>query len=144
MPKALTVRQPFATRIVRGEKRVENRTRFTHIRGRILIHSGQKIHELYHDWMDPEDSRFPMSAIVGTAQLVDSHNAEVCPDREWCLSRGGFALGADLPLFHWVFEDAREFVTPIPRIKGKLGFWDPEPSALYLAEIADVVERQQS
>jgi hypothetical protein len=146
MPKALTVRQPFATRIVRGEKTVENRTRNTHLRGSILIHAGQAIHERFAYKALPEIERMPRSAIIGRAQLVDCHRAS--------LRVGGCCqvdTGAEWPadgdtesrVFHWMLEDAVEFVTPIPRIKGALGFWDPEPSALYLAEIADVVERQQ-
>jgi hypothetical protein len=37
--KALSVRQPHAEAIIRGVKKIEYRTRKTHIRGRILIYA---------------------------------------------------------------------------------------------------------
>ena len=44
---ALTIRQPYADRIVRGVKTIENRSRFTHVRGLVLIHAGGLIHDRY-------------------------------------------------------------------------------------------------
>ena len=84
--KALTICQPYAELIVRGEKRVENRTWPTNHRGHIYIHAGKS-----RDWIDhgqddngheiddrysiPID-RMAFGAIVAIARLVDCVNIE--------------------------------------------------------------------
>ena len=44
--KAITISQPWAHLIVRGEKRVENRTWPTEHRGPLAIHAGKSLAEL--------------------------------------------------------------------------------------------------
>ena len=50
--KALSVRQPWAWLIVNGWKPIENRSRRTNVRGRILIHASLKF-----DHIGPRHSR---------------------------------------------------------------------------------------
>lgn len=38
---ALTIRQPWADQVIRGEKKIENRTRRLHYRGPLLIHAAK-------------------------------------------------------------------------------------------------------
>jgi hypothetical protein len=78
--KALTVCQPFAELICRGEKRVENRRHhyFKDYRGPLLIHAG-----LSREWLDLDESgardeaydiplgRMSFGAIVGRAIMAD-------------------------------------------------------------------------
>lgn len=68
--RALTICQPYATLIIRGDKRVENRTWPTSHRGPMYIHAGKS-----KAWLDEGDlQRFPnmpFGAVVGIAQLVD-------------------------------------------------------------------------
>lgn len=136
--KALTVRQPFAWRIVHGTKTIENRTRPIQTRGRILIHAGAQPHELYRG--RPMD-HLPMSALVGAVQIVGSHNAETCAGR--CLDAGGMYPGggvypADAVVHHWELAGAVAFDDSdvVPNVRGALGLWDPDPSSAYLARVA--------
>lgn len=77
--KALTICQPYAHLIVRGEKRVENREWYTRYRGPLLIHAGKS-----RDWMsDHDEQEFnamgdPMSfgALIGISSIVDCLNIE--------------------------------------------------------------------
>jgi hypothetical protein len=48
--KALTICQPYAHLIVRGEKRVENRTWPTRYTGPLAIHAGKS-----RQWLSPGD-----------------------------------------------------------------------------------------
>jgi hypothetical protein len=72
--KALTICQPYAHIIVRGEKSVENREWPTTYRGPLLIHAGKS-----REWLDEGDVEYyrdigdPMvfGAVVGVAQLID-------------------------------------------------------------------------
>ena len=71
--KALTICQPYATLIVRGEKLVENREWPTRYRGRLLIHAGKS-----RQWLDDEDEAefaelgdpLVFGAVVGEARLA--------------------------------------------------------------------------
>lgn len=146
---ALTIRQPYADRIVRGVKAIENRSRFTHVRGLVLIHAGGMIHDRYtrHDH-DPLTGRIigtlPRKAVVGVAQLIGCHNATACPDRLHCLTVGGeFPTDESPKVFHWELADVVRFETEIPRVNGALGFWHPDARVVDLGStaIAEAVAR---
>jgi len=78
--KALSVHQPYAHLIVRGDKDVENRSWATSYRGPLLIHAGLKVERddaayyarearrLGLDW--PPDP-LPTGGIVGIVTLAD-------------------------------------------------------------------------
>lgn len=66
--KALTILQPFATLITRGEKRVENRTWETRYRGKLLIHAG-KSREMLQRGADPSLHIF--GSVLAVARVVD-------------------------------------------------------------------------
>jgi len=146
---ALTIRQPYADRIARGMKTIENRSRFTHVRGLVLIHAGGLIHDRYerHD-LDALTGRIvgtlPRKVIVGAAQLIGCHNAEACPDQRECINAGGERPSTDSPrVYHWELADVVRFETEIPRVNGALGFWAPDDRVIDLATtaIAEAVAR---
>lgn len=129
--KALTVRQPYAQAIVRGTKTIENRTRNTNYRGRVLVHAGAVMHDHFRD-ADP--NQFPLGAVVGEVEIVDSHEASSCGTG--CIAGGGFMVGID-PAdagrvwgWHWVLLGAVEYRNPIVEVRGALGFWQPTESVL--------------
>ncbi len=124
--KALTICQPYAHLIVRGEKRVENREWYMRHRGLLLIHAGKS-----RAWLDDHDipafqaAGDPMAfgAIVGIANVIDCihiddvERADIMreypwlPDHEhtngtWCI----------------VLHNVRRFNVPIP-CKGAQGLW---------------------
>ena len=124
--KALTICQPYAHLIVRGEKLVENREWPTGYRGALVIHAGKS-----REWLDPEDvSDFAaegdplvFGAVVGVAQLVDvlhidsiqrgDHDARYPWLREHDHTNGTWC---------WVLADVRR-IEPIPW-NGAQGLWD--------------------
>lgn len=146
---ALTIRQPFADRVVRGIKTVENRSRSTQVRGQFLVHAAGQMHDGIRTADMPEvlpwtraEARLPRRAIVGAVQLVDVHNAETCG--EDCLAAGGLhasdARRNDMrAIFHWVLREPVKFATEIPRVSGQLGFWaaDARVTDLSLQAIAE-------
>ena len=120
--KAITIKQPWASLIIRGGKDIENRDWKGHIRGVVAIHSSARL--------DPEEMEgacdlmsgfvprfsaakfkrddFPLGAILGTVEIVD------CVDRSsspWFSGKFGFVL-----------KNPVAFEKPIP-CKGALGFW---------------------
>lgn len=135
---ALTIRQPYASRIAGGYKTIENRSRPTRVRGQLLVHAGGMIHEHYAKRADRKlVEGLPRTAVVGAVNLVDVHNAEVCPDEGACTQGGGFRPTREDPrVFHWVLAHPILFATEIPRVSGQLGFWRPDDRVQDLAGMA--------
>jgi len=74
--KALSIRQPWAHLVVKGIKRIENRTWATNYRGPLLIHAANYWHAIPIEEIEarfrvriPRD--LPRGAIVGRVELVD-------------------------------------------------------------------------
>lgn len=121
--KALTICQPYAEMIVRGEKRVENRTWPTKYRGLLYIHAG-KNRGWWDDAIDPV--RYPAAewgALVAIANLVE------------CTSLGTIQTGLldnEYPWIHghthvlgpwcWILDSVRR-IKPLPW-RGAQGIWD--------------------
>jgi hypothetical protein len=131
--KTLTICQPYAELIIRGDKLVENRIWTTHYRGPLLIHAGKS-----RDWIEEAPGRcldleyglriadMAFGAIIGVCELVASLSvpslrsamrAGRFPEliRQW----GRHIEGPDC----LVLRDPRRFRTPIP-YRGKLGLFD--------------------
>lgn len=131
--KVLSVRQPYASLLVKGVKDVENRSRRTNFRGTVLIHASAKMHDIVEYLGDMVRSGLPaigiekdilreadyaesfkkMSAIIGSVDIVDcvqNHPSEWAEKGQW----------------HWVCANARKFEHPIRGVKGKLGIWEWE------------------
>jgi len=145
--RALTVRQPYASRITHGRKRVENRSRGISTRGLILIHAAAAPHDRFRG---QPMAHLPLSAIIGAAQLVGSHNAETCGGR--CADAGGEYLGDALneipphltpralpPIHHWELQDVVAFqdADVVHGVRGMLGLWPvTNPSTAGLVRLA--------
>jgi len=125
--KALTIKQPWASLLMAGVKRVENRTWSTGHRGRLAIHAGKQVDPaaaaiLAAAGIDPEPfADAPRGAILGTVELVDVIDGGD-PQRDFTR----YDVDAD-PLafgpYCWVLEDPRPLDQPIP-CRGALSLWE--------------------
>lgn len=130
---ALTIRQPWASLIIRGGKDIENRNWPTSVRGTVAIHSSAR---MTRDDMDdacevmerfiPKFNRhvfmrdkFPLGSILGTVEIVGCVRESTSP---WFFGEYGFVL-----------KNARGFEPPIPA-KGALGFWKASIPVDYLKQ----------
>jgi hypothetical protein len=137
--RVLSVKQPWASLIVRGIKRFEARSWPPKWRGRIAIHaSGSPIPRAQWDALC-EDSEvhatlkraglrdyasvqsLPTSAIVGAvtvsdARVTEDWSIEECSDLDAALSASA------MEMILWRLEAPREF-GPIENINGKLNLW---------------------
>lgn len=110
---ALSIRQPWAHRILFEGKDIENRSWATRFRGPVLIHAGKAVDADDRESVTPDMRR---GGIVGLVEIVD---CVADSDSEWFFGRYGFVLRNPVPL---------QFVP----CKGRLGFFRPdiEPIAL--------------
>lgn len=124
MMRALTLKQPWASAIVRLGKDVENRRwapAGRHLGTRIAVHAGSSMDRAS---ALPRDG-LPSGAIVGSVELVgyvDSRtraSVNLTPeDVDVVLSS---AWAEDSP-FWWYVRAPLELIEPVP-IKGSLGLW---------------------
>lgn len=126
MIRCLTVRQPFATLIISGPKRVENRPRPVSYRGPLLIHAGLSMDReacAQHAALLPCPlAELPAGKILGCAQLVDCVpladprvQADPWASGPWC----------------WLLADPRPLPEPFA-CRGQLSLWTPPPAYLDL------------
>lgn len=101
-PRVLSVRQPWASLIVMGEKTVENRTWSTPYRGTLAIHAALRL-----DADDATTRALPRGVILGTVSLCDVVRDA---DSEWALPGH----------WHWLLDNAVMLDAPIP-FTGSLG-----------------------
>lgn len=129
--KALSIKQPWASLIIKGLKDVENRTwQVTDLPATVLIHTGVSMDNAAVDFLEndlsdmgfktingilmgnvPEFKEMPRSAIIGYATIVDC--AQNYPS-DWA------SPGQN----HWVIKDAYEFDQPITGVRGQLGLYN--------------------
>ncbi|MDB5311706.1 MAG: hypothetical protein JWO38_5908 [Gemmataceae bacterium] len=120
--KCLTVCQPWAQLIVYHDKRIENRSRRTHHRGKLAIHAG-----LSKRWLAEYMQQYPLAmfipplrfgVIVGTVDLVDcvplsEVEGQPYATGPWC----------------WILANPEPLEIPIP-LKGRLGLFDVPDSLI--------------
>ncbi len=90
--KALSIRQPWAHRILHEGKDVENRQWPTRFRGPVLIHAGKGVDSDDREDVTPD---MPRGGIVGVVEIVDCVTEM---DSEWFFGRYGFVLRNARPL----------------------------------------------
>ena len=116
--RALSIRQPHAWLIVYGLKPVENRSRRTHYRGRILVHASQRPdREAYERYATrgvqmPPLEEMPTGGFVGEVDIVGCEETSESP----YYIPGNFAWLLDAP-------EPIEFEAA----KGRLGIWRTTP-----------------
>lgn len=123
--KVLTIKQPWATLIMQGDKRFEFRSWKTKYRGELLIHAGKGVDK---DAMKrlakyvPED--LPSGKILGKVKLVDcvpmsqEFKELLLKENNEIYTKSSFQEN-----YGWQVTDVEVFDEPI-EAKGKLSLWD--------------------
>jgi hypothetical protein len=112
-PKALTVRQPWASLITAGLKDVENRSKPVRYRGTILIHAGLTTERGPMAEHGHLLGQYPCGVIIGAVDIVG------------CVRDSGSEWAMD-GYWHWLLANPRQ-CGPVPA-KGALTFWPPAPA----------------
>lgn len=107
---AISVRQPYAESIMRGEKLIEYRTTHTHVRGTVYVYAakakeGAPIFSAYQ----VNEGEVSFGKVIGTVEIVNSEKSFEFP--EW---------------YEWQLENPVKFETPLVPINQPLPvFWYP-------------------
>lgn len=114
--KTLTIKEPWASLILRGGKDIENRTWNTKFRGEFFVHCSKTIDKKAYDTLGgsfylptKESIQKNLGAIIGVVELVDVVTES---DSKWFQGPYGFVL-----------KNPRRFENK-HYVKGQLGFWE--------------------
>ncbi len=116
---ALAIRQPYAWLVANGIKDIENRSRRTHYRGKVLIHASLSDALLFEDTLGALSKRagvrfpdtFKKGGIIGVAEIVG------------CEQRHG-SDWKDSSSWGWILANAHPL--PFRPCKGALGLFRPK------------------
>ena len=134
---ALTIKQPWASLIMAGLKRVENRTWRTNYRGPLAIHAGRTVDRdaaetLDAAGIDPQDFEdAPRGVILGVVDLIDVIEMDSAAARQQALPGfpGRYDIDSD-PLatgpYCWILRNPRPLARPVPYC-GRRNLWDVTP-----------------
>lgn len=125
--KALTIKQPWATLIMQGNKRFEFRGWQTKYRGDLLIHAGKGIDkEAMKRLAKYIPKNLPTGKILGKVKLVDC--VKMSQKFKESLLKENKDIYTDSSFkenYGWQLEDVEAFREPI-EAKGKLSLWEYE------------------
>ncbi len=123
--KALTIKQPWATLIMQGDKRFEFRSWQTKYRGELLIHAGKNVDkEALKRLAKYLPKELPYGKILGKVNLVDC--VKVSPEfKEELLKENKdiYTESSFQEKFGWQITDAEAFEEAI-EAKGHLSLWE--------------------
>lgn len=122
--KVLTVKEPWATLIANGSKRVEFRSWKTNYRGSLLIHAGKgRVEESIKRLQKYLPDILPKGEIIAQVTLKDC----ILIDKELNekLKEENIDIYGEnhIGYYAWILEDATKLEKPI-QINGKLSLWD--------------------
>ena len=125
--KVLTIKQPWATLIIQGDKRFEFRSWQTKYRGELLIHAGKGIDkEAINRLKKYIPEVLPQGKILGKVTLVDC--IKMSPEfKEMLLNENSdiYTKSSFKENYGWQLENVEVFDEPI-EVKGHLSLWDYE------------------
>ena len=124
--KVLTIREPWASLIINGYKKYEFRSWKTNYRGKILIHTSQKIEKEMLSRFKDYDLNCVGGSIIGEAELTDC----ILVDENFNQSLRKidnvvYGRSNHVEKYAWKLENVKKYDEPIP-MKGKLGLWNIE------------------
>lgn len=123
--KVLTIKQPWATLIMQGDKRFEFRSWQTKYRGDLLIHAGKGTDkEAMKRLAKYLPDEIPLGKILGKVTLVDC--IRMCPEfKEMLLKENSdiYTKSSFSENFGWQVENVQVFDEPI-EAKGHLSLWE--------------------
>ena len=124
--KVLTIRKPWASLIINGYKKYEFRSWKTNYRGKILIHTSQKIEKEMLSRFKDYNLNCIGGSIIGEAELTDC----ILVDENFNqnlrkIDNIVYGRSNHVEKYAWKLENVKKYDEPIP-MKGKLGLWNIE------------------
>lgn len=132
---AISIRQPWAELILRGEKTIEVRTWSSTYRGDLYLHTGKMADGYKHiDMRMPDVFRGGYVGVIELAAVVRFTSERWEQWRPRHQSDGAFTPGT----YAWIVRNPRRFRSPVPG-PGQLGLFRPDSDMVAVLELAEFV-----
>lgn len=124
--KVLTIKQPWATLIMLGDKRYEFRTWKTKYRGDLLIHAGKGIDKEAMKRLEKYlPVEIPLGKILGQVKITDCVMLTNSLKENLLKENPDIYKNSEIGLYGWKIEEVQVYDDQI-EIKGRLGLWNYE------------------
>jgi ASCH domain. len=123
--KVITIKQPWATLIVKGLKKYEFRSWKTKFRGEIYIHAGKGRDKKYIEKLKEFGFDYPSSKIVGKVNITDCISIDEKMNKKITLENELIYGNKKREGYAWKLEEPKEILYD-KDINGKLSLWDYE------------------
>jgi hypothetical protein len=124
--RAISIRQPWAELILRGEKTIEIRNWTDPYRGDLYLHTGKKADGYRHISLGmPDVFRGGYVGVIEVAAILPFTKENWGKWKNQHLSNSSYKEG----LYAWVIHNPRRFKEPIPG-PGSLGLFLPDPGII--------------
>lgn len=121
--KVLTIKQPWASLIIKGYKKYEFRSWKTNYRGKILIHAGLSADKLDQQRFNSYNLNYIKGAIIGEADITDCILVDEEFDKKLKNIDKNVYKNNHVNDYAWKLENIKIYDEPIC-VKGKLGLWN--------------------
>ncbi|SRR6266446_3984350 len=127
--RGLTIRQPWASLVACGAKKVETRSWSTKYRGWVAIHASARFgpeeraqleQQAFRSAIRRLNGALPLGCVIATCEIIDVVSTTVLRNRlgKTELALGNYANGR----FGWILGNVRRLRKPVP-MPGALGLW---------------------
>lgn len=122
--KVLTIKQPWATLIINGDKRFEFRSWRTNYRGELLIHAGKSVDKDAMKRLNKYlKNEIPLGKIIGKVNITDCIELDEKLKEELLKENRDIYKNSKIGEYGWKIEDVTVFEESI-EVCGKLGLWN--------------------
>ena len=121
--RVLTLKQPWATLVAEGIKKIEFRTWKTNYRGKVLIHAGAGVDKKDMEKFKNLNLEFPSKRIIAEVEIVDclELNDEL---NQKIIEEKNIAYGSKYRTgYAWKLKNVKK-ININKEINGKLGLWN--------------------
>ena len=127
--KCLSVCQPFAELIVRGQKTIELRKWNTKFRGEFLVHAAKNIRREDYKRMKISPSSIVSGAIIGKVNLIDVKRYDSDKELHTDKKKHYSISNSTKNKYGYILENPKKLQVPIPYL-GKLNFFEFQPDKI--------------
>ena len=121
--KIITLKQPWATLVAEGIKKIEFRSWKTNYRGKVLIHAGVGIDKEAMKKYEYLDLKYPSGCIVAETEIIDCMYLDDKLNKN-IISQKNIAYGSKYRTgYAWILSNTRK-INSTKKIKGQLGIWN--------------------
>lgn len=123
--KVITLKQPWASLVANGYKKIEFRSWKTNYRGKILIHAGVGVEKKEMTKFEHLNIEYPSRRIIAEVEILDCIEIDDKFNKKIKAENNIVYGSKDRTGFAWILGNVKK-IDLDKEINGRLGFWNYE------------------